>query len=161
MSNYIIERNPVANGLLQMLRAFNAGITGPVGNKRDIKGEIGEAPRDLHLDSDKRLIDPYWIIYPMPSFGSYGSLEHPDDGARLSFQITSVGRTDDSATITSDRIRRAILERTDTGSFVRAINAGASMTVIGRMQREFGFAQLDSGRWTIVDTYDLEVQAHA
>jgi hypothetical protein len=61
----------------------------------------------------------------------------------------------------SDRIRRALLERTTSGSFINPINAGASMTVIGRRQREIGSLSPESGLWNAHDLYDLEVQAHA
>jgi hypothetical protein len=150
MTAFILERVPVTAGLLSMLRSFTAN-----------KGEIGEAPRDVVVNEDGQLIDPYFVIYPIPSLNLWGDMAHPESGARLSYQITSVGRTDESAGIMADRIRRGVLERSGSGSFARSISAGVSMSVIDRALREMGFLTPEAGRWTIYDTFDLEVQAHA
>lgn len=158
MSQYILERAPITAGLKAMLQNWTAAKGT---NNTDMLGEVGEAPRGLVKTSDGKLINPYWIIYPMPTFEPYGDLAHPESGARLAYQITSVGRTDESCQIMSDLIRRGILERSATGEFVRAIAAGASMSVIDRRAFEFGFLTPEAGRWTIYDTYILEVQAHA
>jgi hypothetical protein len=147
---FILERVPVTTGLLSMLRTFT-------GNK----GEVGEAPRDIVLNEDGQLIDPYFVVYPIPSLNVWGDMAHPEAGARLSYQITSVGRTDESAGIMADRVRLGILERANSGSFARAIATGVSVTVIDRALREMGFLTPEAGRWTIYDTFDLEVQAHA
>lgn len=158
MTAFIIDRAPVTTGLLAMLRTY---LTGAGSGGTNFKGEIGEAPRDLNLNEDGQLVDPYFIIYPIAVLSSWGDLAHPESGARLSYQITSVGRTDESTGILADKIRRGILERLDSGAFARAISAGVSMTVIDRAIREYGFLTPETGRWTLYDTFDLEVQAHA
>jgi len=151
MTAFILERSPVTVGLRDMLRAA-LGV--------DYKVEYGESPRDIVFDAQNRLVHPYAVIYQFSSFDFYGSLAHPDDGASLLYQITSVGRTDESAGVMSDRVRRAILERTASGSFTNQINAGDSMTVISRRQREAGMLVAESGLWNAHDLYDLEVQAN-
>lgn len=163
MSNFIVERTPVTVGLRDMLLAyFVDGGTGAT----DLQVAVGEAPRNLNKDVNNQLIDPYAIIYPITSQTIYvpgvyrGTLANPDSGATLAYQITSVGRTHTSAQIMADRIRRAILERGPNGSFLRAISAGASMTVIHRTNREIGLSLPDAGVWSAVDLYELEVQAN-
>lgn len=163
MTNFIIERAPVTTGLRNMLLAyFVDGGTGAT----DLQVAVGEAPRNLNKDADNQLVDPYAIIYPITSQTLYvpgifrGTLANPDSGATLAYQITSVGRTDRSAQIMADRVRRAILERAPNGSFIRTISAGASMTVIHRTNREIGLSLPDAGVWSAVDLYELEVQAN-
>lgn len=151
MGAFIIERSPVVTGLVDMLR----GALAPQ------KVEFGESPRDIVVDSLGRLVEPYVVIYQFPSFDAWGDLAHPESGASILFQITCVGRTDESARVMADRVRRAILERTAAGSFINPISAGASMTIINRMQREMGTLTAESGLWNAHDLYDLEVQAHA
>jgi hypothetical protein len=158
MVAFVLERTPVTSGLLTMLRSW---LVGKGASGRDLKIEIGETPRDPFVDAQNKLVDPYAVIYPWPSLRSYGDLAHPESGATLSYQITSVGRTDESAGFMSDLIRRGILERLDSGSFTRALAAGASMTVTGRWVREVGMLTSEAGLWNVHDLYDLEVQAHA
>jgi hypothetical protein len=147
----IIERSPVTNGLRDLLR----GALG-VNNKVD----VGEAPRDIELDGQGKLIHPYAVINAWPSLVVYGSLELPESGARLTYQVTSVGRTDESAQVLADRIRRVVLERLANGSFRYSLIAGGSMTVTDRSQRELGLLTAAGGLWNVHDLFDLEVQAH-
>lgn len=148
----IIERSPVTTGLRDTLR----GGLG-VNNKVD----VGEAPRDILKDDQGRLTHPYAVINAWPSLVTYGSLELPDSGARLTYQVTSVGRTDESAQVLADRIRRVVLERHANGSFRYPISAGGSMTVTGRWQRELGLMIPAGGLWNVHDLFDLEVEANA
>lgn len=157
MAQFLIERTLVTTGLRDMLRTH---FTGAGTGGTDLVGEVGEAPRNLNKNSNGLLIDPYWILFPMPTALGFGDLAHPESNGRLPYQLTSVGRTDESAGIMADLIRRAILERDGSGSFVRAISAGASMSVIDRSQREIGFLTPEAGLWNVHDTFDLEVQAH-
>lgn len=151
MVAFLIERTPVTSGLRDMLR-INLGS--------NYKVEVGESPRDIVLDANNQLVHPYAVINPWPSLVVYGDLAHPESGARLSYQITSVGRTDESAGILADRIRRSVLERAVNGSFSNAIPAGGSMTVTGRWQRELGLLTAAGGLWNVHDLFDLEVEAH-
>jgi len=151
MAGHVLELTPVTVGLHDMLR--NAlGI--------DYKVEVGEAPRDAQI-VDNQLVYPYAVIYPFPTFLVYGDLAHPDSGGSIAYQITSVGRTDDSAGIMADRVRRMILERTASGSFVNPISAGGSMKVIDRRLGQAGALTATAGLWSGVDLYYLEVQAYA
>ena len=162
MANFLIERNPVTTGLKTMLNThFTGGGTGGT----NLKIGVGAAPLDLLKDANNQLVDPYAIIYPLPSQTIYspgmfrGTLAHPDSGATLIYQITSVGRTDQSAQIMADRVRRAVMERGTNGQFLRSISVGASMAIIHRTNREIGLAQPSEGLWQVVDLYELEVQA--
>lgn len=160
MVAHLVERSPVTEGLETMLASFFVGL-GEAGS--DLQIRIGEAPKpeDLLRDDRGKLINPYAIIYPWPSVGLYGTMAYPESGARLLYEITSVGRTDNSAGIMADRVRRGVLERASNGSFVRTIPAGASMTVIDRAQAEIGLAVPQAGLWNVHDVFALEVQADA
>lgn len=147
----IIERSPVTNGLRDLLRG-SLGV--------NYKVDVGEAPRDIEFDAQGRLIHPYAVINPWPSQHVYGSLELPESGARLSYQVTSVGRTDESAQVLADRIRRVVLERLANGSFRYALSVGVSMIVTDRTQRELGLLTPAGGLWNVHDLFDLEVQAN-
>lgn len=154
MTAYLIERHPVTQGLAALLATYLDPFA-QVG--------VGEAPRDLTYDSQNRLANPYCVVYALPTLGigAWGDLAHPDSGGRLTYQVTSVGRTDDSAGITADRVRRGLLERATNGAFVRSISAGASMTVVDRWQGELGMLVPDAGLWNVHDLFNLEVQAGA
>jgi hypothetical protein len=158
VTQFVIERHPVTIGLRDMLRTF---LLGKGSSARDLRIESGESPRDLLYDDKNRLVDPYAIIYPVQSLNLYGDYANPQSSATLSYQITSVGRTDDSAGIMSDLVRRGVTERAASSTFVRSISAGASMTVTDRRIRELGMMFPDAGLYNVHDIFDLEVQAHA
>jgi hypothetical protein len=150
VANFIIDTDPVLNGLIAALVAALAPQK--VGD--------GVAPENV-LDAQNRLLAPYVIVYGItsPVFG--GSLAHPEEMAGLQFQVTSVGGNRRSALIMRDRVSRAILGRTASGAFEQPITTGSTVTVIDRRVFEYGTPEAVQNLWQVPDTYVLEVQAHA
>lgn len=158
MTAFVVDRAPVTGGLLDLLRTF---LLGQGSGGSDLRVEVGQAPSNLATDAQGLLTDPYTIIYPLNSTQIMGDLAHPEGQVRLSYQLTSVGRTAASAQLQSDRIRRGITERVGSGDFARAILAGAATTVVGRFVQEVGIVVPVAGQWNAHDLINLEVHAHA
>jgi hypothetical protein len=154
----VIARSPVTEGLKAMLLD---ALAGAASEGRDLFVEIGSAPEAilLELTDDGKLVDPYGIIYPLPSVGVRGTLGNPERSAPLSYQVTSVGRTAQSAQVMADLIRPAVTSHLSGGAFLHPIDAGAGMVVCGRRCIEIGQALASNGLWQVDDTYVLDVQA--
>lgn len=156
MTAHVIDRVLVTKAMFDLLETNLAG-RGTDG--RDYHVGMATAPDLLLKDTQNRLIDPYAILYVWPSPWLYGSLQYPEDGANLIYQVTSVGRTYDSCLIMSDLIRRIVVERSGSGAYVYPIPADQT-SVLRRRQRSFGTVTPDNGLWKADDVYDLEVQAN-
>lgn len=157
MTLHVIDHLGPTRDLFNLLRD---NLAGEATAGRDVLVGLGGAPDGILLDSQDRLIDPYVMIYPLPSAWIYGSLEYPEDGANLIYQVTSVGRTYDGCLITADKVRRIIVERNANGSYAYPTPPNPGTTIVRRRQRAFGQLEPEVGRWRSDNTYDLEVQAN-
>lgn len=154
----VIARSPVDLGFKAMLLAAHAAA-GTDG--RPLYTEIGSAPAGhlLVKTDDGKLIDPYTILYPIGAVGIRGTLGQPERSAPLMYQLTSVGRTYQSAQVMADLNRAAVIARAPGGVFLHPLDAGLSMVVSDRRNNEIGTPEPSEGLWQVADTYVLEVQA--
>lgn len=143
----IIARSPVTEGYKAMLLAAGLNV------------EIGSAPLALVKDDQGNLVDPYSIIYPITAATLRGTLGQPERSAPLPYQVTSVGRTAQSAQAQADNVRAATTDRVPGGAFLHPLDPGLQMMVSDRRTSEIGTAEPSEGLWQVVDTYTIEVQA--
>jgi hypothetical protein len=154
----VIARSPVTEGYRAMLLA---ALAGQGSDGRNLYVEVGSSPQDddLVFNDKGLLIDPYSIIYPLTGVNLRGTLGKPERAAPLMYQVTSVGRTRQSAQIQADRIRVITVTHAPGGAFLHPLDAGLSMVVSDRRTSEIGVAEAIEGLWQVADTYVLEVQA--
>jgi hypothetical protein len=159
MSSIVVARHPVTKALVTMLNAAPK-IALPPGDTQGVRAAVGEAPPNLKRDQQGRLVHGYLLVYPLSSPLFWGSIDSPEECLTGTYQVTSVGRTDEHAAALDDEVRRAITQRTAGGGWVNPI-AAAGHSVIDRRARESGGPEPQSGGiWQVPSVYDLEVQGH-
>lgn len=98
---------------------------------------------------------PYAIVYSLGGGDTWGPfLAGPDEGAQLPFQVTSVGLRADQATWMADKVRRALLARTD-GQLVPLVVPG--VTVLDREFSAYGGQDREGEVVSIPDTFLIHV----
>lgn len=98
---------------------------------------------------------PYAIVYPIAGGATWGPTFYgPDDGAEVPYQVTSVGLRADQAQAMADRVRQAMLGRTD-GQLSAIAVTGA--VVLDREFAGYGGVDHDGDVVSIPDTYTVHV----
>lgn len=135
---------PITDALV----AFLAAQTGrPVG--RATAPLVDGVPADLESG-------PYAIVYQLPGGDTWGPfLSGPDEGAQLPYQVTSVGKRSDQADWMADRVRRAMVGRTNGA--LTATLAVPGVTVLDREFTTYGGQDREGDVVSIPDTFLLHV----
>lgn len=130
------DRRPLTAALVQFL----ANRTGrPIGE--------GTAPFDAQV--------PYAVVYPLPGGNTWGpTYTGPDEGADVPYQVTCVGLRDDQAQWMADRVRQAMVGRTD-GQLVPLVVPG--MTVLDREMAGYGGLDREGDVVSVPDSYTIRV----
>lgn len=127
------------------LVAFLAALTGR---------PVGEATAPLV--NGLPAVPPYAIVYPLAGGTTWGPmLEGPDEGAQLPYQITSVGLRSDQATWMADKVRQAILGRTN-GSLTSPLVV-PGVTVLDREFSAYGGQDREGDVVSVPDTFLIHV----
>lgn len=99
---------------------------------------------------------PYAIVYQLPGGGTWGpGLYGPDEGAQLPFQVTSVGRRSDQADWMADRVRQAMVGRTNGTLTADLVVPG--VTVLDREFSAYGGHDREGDVVSVPDTFLLHV----
>lgn len=123
----ITERLPVTIALVDFLAAQTGRPVGRAAAPVNVDG----SPAD----------PPYAVVWPLTGGATWGpTYDGPDEGADLPYQVTSVGLRDDQAEWLADRVRQAMLARSD-GSLAPLAVPGVvvldrAITGFGGMDRE-------------------------
>jgi hypothetical protein len=137
--------NPAQLSITDALVDFLAAQTGrPVG--------WATAP----IDGEGVPVDPpYAIVYALPGGSTWGpGLTGPDEGARLPYQVTSVGLRGDQAAWMADKVRHAMLGRTN-GVLVPLVASG--VTVLDRELTSFGGQDREGDVVSVPDSFVVHV----
>lgn len=132
------DRRPLTAALVAYLRTATGR---PVGE--------AAAPVDAEV--------PYAIVYPLPGGASWGpTWAAPDEGSSVPYQITSVGLRADQAQLMADKVRQAMLGRTN-GALAALAVTGA--VVLDREFAGYGGVDREGDIVSIPDSYTLHVTA--
>lgn len=114
---------------------------------------VGDHEAPVPPPTDK----PYAILYAIPGGGAWGPplFDHTQGGIAV-YQATYVGQRRDQVETLRDRLRRVVLGRTATGTYLTAISP-AGLAVIDRDLDADAGVSSDAGHllWTAVDRYRL------
>lgn len=135
---------PITNALVDFLAAQTGR---PVG--RTTAPLVDGVPADLEEG-------PYAIVYQLAGGETWGPfLYGPDEAIRLPYQVTSVGRRSDQADWMADRVRQAMVGRTN-GTLTAAL-AVPGVTVLDREFSAYGGQDREGDVVSVPDTFLLHV----
>ena len=135
------DRRPVTEALV----AFLATATGK---------PVGRATAPLGVDGTPAA-PPFAVVYPLPGGDTWGPVyDAPDAGAQLPYQVTSVGLRADQAEWLADKVRQAMLGRTN-GALTPLVVSG--VTVLDRSITGYGGAVVDGDVVSVPDSYLVHV----
>lgn len=148
----------MANALPNVFE-LNAAVVFALGTNTGKPIDYGRVPDGLTLDQRGRLIDPYSIVYNIDTLPHDPRFCKDRWIARIEYQVTNVGRTDDHAQWMADANRKAFLNRGAGGVFVQAIAAVGAAVIDRDPLRLRGPEASGGGLWQVVDSFLLEVES--
>lgn len=135
------DRRPVTEALV----AFLAAQTGK---------PVGRATAPLAADGTPAA-PPFAIVYPLPGGDTWGpTYDGPDEGAALPYQVTAVGLRADQAEWLADKVRQAMVRRTNGALTPLAV---AGLTVLDRSITGYGGTVVDGEVVSVPDSYVVHV----
>ncbi|WP_405526788.1 hypothetical protein OG426_30450 [Streptomyces canus] len=116
----------------------------------------GSAPTSTSQPTGNTI--PYSVLYGLGQASGFGPpFGDADAEARVLLQVSSVGTTEEQATLHADKVRAAFLARVPgSGLFLNPINV-AGATVIGRELDADEGSTVDSSIYTYVQRFALRV----
>lgn len=138
---------------------LNAAVVFALGTTTGKPIDYGRVPEGLTYDARQRLVDPYAIVYNRSGAPHDSNWCKDRYFARIEYQITNVGRTDDHAQWMADANRKAMLGRGAGGGYTSAITA-AGARVVDRDPLQLGGPESSGGGlWQVIDVFQLEVES--